>query len=66
MKIKWKIVLGLDILLLSIIILTSTIVNINITDLVKSKTEAELKNYSQLGLTLMNSQYPGDWRLDGD
>lgn len=66
MKIKWKIMLAMNLLLISIIILTNFSVRNKITDLVGNKTSKELMNYSALGLTLLDSKYPGDWRLEGD
>lgn len=66
MKLKWKISIVLDLLLLSIFILTSFLVKFKITDLVYNQTTEQLKNYSALGITLLNSKYPGDWRLDGE
>lgn len=66
MKIKWKIVTSLDTLLLAVIILTVIIVNIKITGLVAGKTSDELINYSKLGLSLLDTNYPGDWKLDGN
>jgi methyl-accepting chemotaxis protein len=66
MKIKWKIVLAVNILLLTIIVSTNLMVRYNITTLLENKTSQELTNYSVLGLTLLNASYPGDWRLEGD
>ena len=66
MKIKWKIVLALDLLLVSVIIISAFAFQLKITKLVDGKTTAELSNYSTLGLSLIDATYPGDWRLDGD
>ncbi|HHV09488.1 MAG TPA: methyl-accepting chemotaxis protein [Clostridiales bacterium] len=66
MKIKWKIVLAFDLLLLTIIILTNVIVRNLITDLVEKEKSVELMNYSSLCMSLFDSHYPGDWRLEGD
>ena len=66
MKIKWKIVLAFDLLLLTIIILTNLIVKDLITDLMESEKSVELMNYSSLGMSLFDSNYPGDWLLDGN
>lgn len=65
MKIKWKITLALNILLLVIIAFSTVLIKIKITDLVKTETKDELKNYSIMGLTLLDAKYPGDWSLDG-
>ncbi len=66
MKIKWKVVLALDVLLAAVILFTNFRVNAMLTDLISNKTKAELENYSALGLSLINSYYPGEWRLEGD
>ncbi len=66
MKIKWKILLVVDVLLISIIILTNLIVKDRISDLVERKTQNELNNYCTLGYTLLDVHYPGRWKLDGD
>lgn len=66
MKIKWKFLLVMDLLLISIILITDLMVSSVLTNLVSNKTTAELKNYSALGLSLLDADYPGDWLLDGD
>ena len=66
MKIKWKIVLALDLLLVTIIVLSLFAAKSQITRMVTDKTSVELTNYSLLGLTLLDTHYPGDWRLEGD
>lgn len=66
MKIKWKIVLAMDVLLVTIIIFSTFITKSQVTRLVADKTSAELTNYSSLGLSLLDSQYPGSWRLEGN
>lgn len=65
MKVKWKVTLILDVLLLAIIILSSHMIKVKVTELINHEANEELKNYSSLGLTLLNSVYPGDWREDG-
>ncbi len=66
MKIKWKIVLALDILLVIIIGLSAYATKSQVTNLVTDKTSAELTNYASLGLSLLDTQYPGNWRLEGN
>lgn len=66
MKIKWKVLMALDILLIIIIISTNFMVKSILTNLVASKTSTELQNYSSLGMTLLDTYYPGDWSLQGD
>jgi Methyl-accepting chemotaxis protein len=63
MKIKWKVTLILDFLLLSIILLTTFMVKNSFTDLISSKTTDELMNYSSLGLSFLDINYPGDWSI---
>lgn len=66
MKIKWKIVLALDLLLVTIIVLSAFVMKSNITSLIADKTSKELMNYSALGISLFDTHYPGGWRLEGD
>ena len=66
MKIKWKIVLAFDLLLVIIIISTNLIVRDLITNVIEKEKTIELANYSSLGLSLLDSLYPGDWNLDGN
>lgn len=65
MKIKWKVMFALDLLLLTIIILSTLLIRVKITDLINHETETELQNYSSMGLSLLNYEYPGDWSLKG-
>jgi methyl-accepting chemotaxis protein len=66
MKLKWKIILSLNLFNLVVILLFSLYFKNSITQLVNEETLDELNNYSVLGLSLLESQYPGDWRLEGD
>lgn len=66
MKIKWKIILSLNALILFIMIFINIMVRADITRLVDNKNKVELNNYSLLGLSLLDAQYPGDWRLEGE
>jgi methyl-accepting chemotaxis protein len=65
MKIKWKVVLAVDIILITIIILTNFVVRSKITDLIAGETTDELTNYSVIGMSLLDSYYPGEWSADG-
>lgn len=66
MKIKWKITLALDLLLLTVIALSGIIIKTKITEIIKSEASEELSNYSEVGLSLLDSYYPGNWRLEGE
>lgn len=66
MKIKWKIVLALDLLLVIIIVLSAFATKSQVTHLIADKTSAELTNYASLGLSLLDTHYPGDWRLEDE
>lgn len=65
MKIKWKILLSIDAILLLLIILTNLYVRDKVTALVSDKTYTELENYSELGMSVLDVNYPGDWRIEG-
>lgn len=66
MKIKWKIVLALSIFLIFIIIFNNYYYYRIIRNLVNEEISEELTNYSSLGVSLLDSEYPGEWRLEGD
>lgn len=66
MKIKWKIVLALNLLLVSIIVLINFTVYSKISELVETDTLNDLTNYSTLGISLFDSYSPGEWRLEGE
>ncbi|WMJ87881.1 methyl-accepting chemotaxis protein [Anaerocolumna sp. MB42-C2] len=66
MKIKWKIVLATVAAILGFIIITNFLFLQIVTKLVNDETEKELTNYSKLGLSLLDTHYPGDWRLEED
>ena len=67
MKIKWKIVLQISILIVSAIIVVSIFFNKSITKIVTEETSEELLNYSILGYSILDAKYPGDWKLvDGN
>lgn len=66
MKIKWKIVLALDMLLIIVIVLSAFATRSQVTHLVADKTSIELTNYASLGLSLLDTHYPGSWKLEGD
>lgn len=66
MKIKWKIVLSSTIIIL---LLTLSIVSfsfVEMKNLAKEECNQELKNYSNMGMKLIDRAYPGNWiRTDG-
>jgi methyl-accepting chemotaxis protein len=66
MKIKWKIVLAAVVALAGFIIITTITFQKNITKLIDEETNTELMNYSELGLSILDANYTGDWHLEGD
>jgi methyl-accepting chemotaxis protein len=66
MKIKWKIVFAAMLAILSFIVITNLYFKRAVTDVVNDETESTLMNYSTLGLALLDSNYPGEWRLEGE
>ncbi len=63
MKIKWKIT-GVSIFI--ILVLTISIISVTffeIKHLVNAENKSEIKNYSNMGLQLINAEYPGDWSV---
>ena len=66
MKIKWRIVLQVLLLITSFILTVSIFLNKTITSIVGEETSEELLNYSILGYSILDAHYPGEWRLEGD
>lgn len=66
MKIKWRIMIYVFILVTTITVFTNVYYYNTISGLMMNNTEEELKSYTSLGLTLLDDKYPGDWRLVGN
>jgi methyl-accepting chemotaxis protein len=66
MKIRGKIVLTAILAIAGFIIITNIAFQKIVTSLVNQEMSEELNNYSNLGLSLIDAKYPGDWRIDGD
>ena len=66
MKIKWKFLLGFNVFFIALITFIYIFVQANITNIIKDNNEQELKNYSSLGLSILDNSYPGYWLLKGD
>lgn len=66
MKIKWKIVIATLSLITGLTILINMFINYQVKDLVKSESSEELKNYSNMGIQLFETNYPGQWKVEGD
>ncbi len=63
MKIKWKIT-GTSIFTILILTVAIMLVTyIQIKNLVNAEYESEIKNYSNMGLQLIDTAYPGDWSV---
>lgn len=63
MKIKSKIVLSAVSIILVLAISITIYTDIEIDKLFQSESYEELKNYSKMGYELLDSRYPGDWKL---
>jgi len=66
MKMKWKIVLQILLVIAGFIIITSLFFSKTVTRLLNEENSEELSNYSVLGVSLFDAYYPGDWRLEGE
>lgn len=65
MKIRWKIILSIEAFMLFLMVIINLIIRTDVTRIIENKTETELVNYSELGLSLIDAHYPGDWKLVG-
>jgi methyl-accepting chemotaxis protein len=63
MKIKWKIILILNSILVAIILFSLFTIQFKIADLILDETSDELKSITSMGLSLIDNLYPGDWSL---
>lgn len=66
MKIKWKITIAFDVFLVTILVMMSFMIKESLTTFDRNKTTDMLKNYSKIGMSLLDKYYPGDWSVQGD
>lgn len=66
MKIKWKITISLDLFLILLIAVTSLTIRSMVLNTYDTETDEQLKSYSSMSMTLLDTKYPGEWRLDGE
>lgn len=63
MKIKWKLLLSSFFIMLALIAAILVVAYIKVGDLVETESKSELKNYSGMGLKLIDETYPGEWSI---
>lgn len=64
MKIKWKIILS-TIGIITLLILSNIFFSFfEVKKIISTETKDEIKNYSNLGLALIEEIYPGDWKAN--
>ncbi|NTV89150.1 MAG: methyl-accepting chemotaxis protein [Clostridiales bacterium] len=63
MKLKWKLALSISIMLIIVNIVLGLSFSLGITSIINSSGTRELINYSKLGKTIIDAQYPGDWQV---
>lgn len=66
MKIKWKVMMVVMIMILGMSALLGILSYFQISGLVNSKISEEINSYSAMGLSLFDAKYPGDWIQNGD
>jgi len=67
MKIKWKIALTSFILITVLTVAIFVVTQLRVTSLFEEETQKELSNYSNMGLTVLDREYPGAWSVrEGD
>lgn len=67
MKIKWKITLTSFVLVTVLTVAIFLVTQMRVTSLFEEETQKELANYSNMGLTILERDYPGSWIVkDGD
>jgi methyl-accepting chemotaxis protein len=63
MKIKWKIVSSIVVIILVLTGVIISFTNSEMKQLITEVSEEELNNYSNMGFQLIDKAYPGDWKL---
>lgn len=63
MKIKWKIVLAAFVLITGLTVTINAIYFSRINTLMKEESLEELSHYSNMGMQLLESKYPGEWAV---
>ena len=63
MKIKWKIILSSVGVMIALVLAMLIIENIQINKLVYAQGDRELKNYSHMGLQIIDKWYEGEWSI---
>lgn len=63
MKIKWKLLLSSFFIMLALIAAILVVAYIKVGDLVETESKSELKNYSNMGLKLIDETYTGEWSV---
>lgn len=66
MKIKWKIVFSTIVVIICIIATTNIYFNYKITRVMNNEVESNLEKYSALGELLLDTNYPGDWKVENE
>lgn len=66
MKIKWKVVISTIAVIVCIIATTNIYFNYKITNVMTEEVDSNLEKYSILGESLLEANYPGDWRIEDD
>lgn len=64
MKIKWKIVIATIMLITGLTVIINMFFSFEVNKLVKSESSEELKNYSNMGLQLFETNYKGEWKVE--
>ena len=67
MKIQWKIALTSFILITVLTVAIFVVTQLRVTSLFEEETQKELSNYSNMGQTILDREYPGVWSVrEGD
>ncbi len=64
MKLKWKLVISINIMLLILMGIIVYFTNHEVASLINLKVEDELYDSSRLGWALLESNYPGTWKIE--
>ena len=66
MKLRWKLTVSICVMLLVLNSFVGFVVNLQVKSIVLTQLDKELDNYSNLGYSLIDLNYPGSWAVDGE
>ena len=64
MKVKWKIVIATVIMILGMTVVNNLFFKSEASQLIAEENTTELENYANMGVQLLETTYPGNWKVE--